>query len=299
MQMTISSPAQEVAALLIVLGASTALQTVAAWIALSQINKVIGRYRAAWVCVGLALTFMVARRLAPLWRLINAGEVSNFTDAVIGIIISILMVAGTYGIKEVFTDLRSQANTDALTGLASRRSIIQRAQYEIDRAVRTTHPLAVLMFDIDRFKLVNDTYGHPAGDVVLCAVADIARATFRKIDFIGRIGGEEFLAILPESDQEKATAAAERFRNAIAAKVFSFGDKQAGITMSIGVAIPDLTANSVAAEDVMKAADRALYAAKNGGRNRVVVEEPIKRVVAARAQAESLRSDRSNTKLLS
>lgn len=277
---TISRPSQSLvsSALLVILVASVVLQAVAAWIALSQTDRVIGRYRVAWIFVGVALMFMVERRLAPLWRQIHSGEESNFTDAVFGMVISCLMVAGMYGIKEVFTDLRSQANTDELTGLANRRSIIDHAQYEIDRAVRTKRPLALLMFDIDRFKLVNDSYGHPAGDVVLRLVANIARATFRHIDSIGRIGGEEFLAVLPESDREKATAAAERFRNAIASERFSFGGKQASITMSIGVAIRDLTAGSVALKDILEAADRALYSAKNGGRNRVVVDEPIKPV---------------------
>ena len=284
---TISSPTQDVIELLVILGASVVLQAVAGWIALTQTGNVAGRYRAAWVCVGIALTLMVERRLAPMWRLINAGELCSFTDAVFGMAISILMAAGIYGIREVFSDLESKANTDALTGLASRSSVMQHAQHEIDRAVRSKHPMAVLMFDIDQFKIVNDRYGHPAGDLVLCAVADIARGTFRHIDYLGRIGGEEFLAVLPDIDLENATAAAERFRKAIAAKVFTFGDQQAGITMSIGIAIPDLMASSIALKDVMKAADAALYAAKNLGRNRVVVDEPIKHLVAASARSET------------
>jgi len=265
---------QELAVLVIIIGASVALQALAAWVALSQMGNVIGRYRMAWACVALALALMVQRRLAPLWRLITSGETSNLADAIFGLAISLLMVIGLYGLRAVFTDLRSQANTDALTGLTNRRSVIQQAQHEIDRAARTQHPLAFLMFDIDHFKTVNDTYGHPAGDAVLCAVADTARATFRHIDSVGRIGGEEFLAVLPDSNRENATAAAERFRRAIAAREFTFGDHRMGITMSIGLVIPDLSKNSVTFENVMQSADQALYAAKNGGRNRVVVMAP-------------------------
>jgi len=265
---------QDIAVLVVIIGTSVAVQALAAWVALSQMGNVMGRYRLAWGCVALALAFMVQRRLAPLWRLITSGETSNLADAIFGLAISLLMVIGLYGLRAVFTDLRSQANTDALTGLTNRRSVIQQAQHEIDRAARNQHPLAFLMFDIDHFKAVNDTYGHPAGDAVLCAVADIARATFRHIDSVGRIGGEEFLAVLPDSNQENATAAAERFRRAIAAKELTFGDRRMGITMSIGVVIPDLSKNSVTVETVMQSADQALYAAKNGGRNRVVVIEP-------------------------
>ena len=262
---------QQITLLVVILGASVVLQVVAAWIALSQMRIVIGRYRLAWAFVAIALGLMVERRLAPLWRQIELGEVSNFADGVFGLAISVLMVAGMFGIKAVFSELRLQANTDVLTNLTNRRSVIAQAQHEIDRAVRAKRPLAFLMFDIDRFKQVNDTYGHPAGDVVLRAVADIARATFRHIDCVARIGGEEFLAVLPESDQENAVAAAERFRSAIAAKEFTFGYKKMGITISIGVVLPDITGNAVRITDVMNAADKALYAAKNGGRNRVVV----------------------------
>lgn len=262
---------QDIAVLVVIIGVSVALQALAAWVALSQMGNVMGRYRLAWGCVALALALMVQRRLAPLWRLITSGETSNMADATFGLAISLLMVIGLYGLRAVFTDLRSQASTDPLTGLTNRRSIIQQAQHEIDRAARTQHPLAFLMFDIDHFKAVNDTYGHPAGDTVLCAVADTARATFRHIDSVGRIGGEEFLAVLPDSDQENAKAAAERFRRAIAAKEFKLGDHRMGITMSIGVVIPDLSKDSVTIETVMQSADQALYAAKNGGRNRVVV----------------------------
>lgn len=265
------NPEQQVTLLLVILGVSVVLQVVAAWIALLQINIVFGRYRLAWVCIAIALGLMVERRLAPLWRQIDLGEAFNAVDAVFGLAISVLMAAGMYGLKAVFSDLRLQANTDPLTGLTNRRAVIPQAQHEIDRAMRAQHPVAFLMFDIDRFKRVNDNYGHPAGDVVLRAVADIARATFRHIDCVARIGGEEFLAVLPESDQASAVAAAERFRSAIAAKEFTFGDKQMSITMSIGVVLPDITGQAVNVKEVMQAADTALYAAKNSGRNRVVV----------------------------
>ncbi len=262
---------REATPLAVILLLSATLQAMAAFMALKQVSTVDGRYRLAWFIVALALVLMVERRMVPLWRLIHIDEVSSLMDAWFGLAISTLMVAGVYGVTELVTGLQSLADTDVLTGLASRAAVLRQAQYEIDRSLRTKHPVAILMFDLDHFKLVNDTHGHLAGDMVLRGVADIALATFRHIDFVGRIGGEEFLAILPGSDPDKARAAAERFRIAIAAHAFALGEARISITISIGMVVPDTAATSLSAQDVMNAADKALYAAKKAGRNRVVV----------------------------
>jgi diguanylate cyclase (GGDEF)-like protein len=224
---------------------SLVAQVIATWIALNQIVNVISRYRWAWSFMALALALMVERRFGPLWRLVCCGDVSNLADSVFGMLISLLMVVGFYGVRSLFDNLKALARTDTLTGLSNRYDVFQHALHEIERAARIKRPLAFLMFDIDYFKQVNDTYGHPAGDMVLRTVADIARREFRRIDSVGRIGGEEFLVVLPESDQENATAAAERFRGAIAAHKFSVGDTHIGITISTGVVIPDITTNPV------------------------------------------------------
>ena len=262
---------RESIALAVILGVSVVAQMVAAWIALHQMANVGVRYRLAWGSVALALALMVERRVAPMWRLGENGEASNLADALFGMGISLLMAAGIYGLRWLFTDLRALAQTDPLTGLANRRHVLQHAQHEIERVARTGDLVAFLMFDIDHFKQVNDTYGHSAGDMVLRTVADIAREEFRSIDTVGRIGGEEFLVVLPDIDKEDATAAAERVRRAIAAHKFPVGDSSIGITISIGVVVPDIRTRFVTVGDVLKATDKALYAAKNGGRNRVVV----------------------------
>ena len=261
----------EVTALALVLLLSAALQAVAAFIALKQVSTVDSRYRFALFLVALALVLMAERRLVPLWHLIHAEEVGSLTDASFGLAISVLMLVGIYGITELVDGLKCSADTDSLTGLVSRAAILRYSQYEIDRSLRTKRPVAFLMVDLDHFKRVNDTHGHLAGDAMLQGVANIARATFRHIDFIGRIGGEEFLAILPDSDQDMARAAAERFRSAIATNEFVFGDIRMSVTISIGVVVPNTAATLVTLQDVMNTADRALYAAKHGGRNRVVV----------------------------
>ena len=156
------------------------------------------------------------------------------------------------------------ANTDALTGLANRRYTMA----ELDRAVmearRDEKPLSVIVFDIDHFKQVNDRYGHPAGDKVIAMVGEIARRQAREFDIIGRIGGEEFLWILPDCVSEAALRAAERLRWAIEAGTHSAPIPS--ITISAGHA--EIEAGD-ASLILFARADAALYEAKRGGRNRV------------------------------
>ena len=257
--------------LVTILISSVIAQTAAAWFAVTQYTRVDGRYRIAWGCVSLALALMVERRLVPLWRLVYSADSINFADSLFGLGISVLMAVGMYGLQRLFKDLSAMANTDTLTGLSNRRDVLQHAQQELERAQRTHRPIAFLMFDIDHFKDVNDTFGHPAGDAVLCSIADIARSTMRHIDKVGRIGGEEFLAILPESDETSATGAAERLRCAVAAHPFSVGKTQISVTVSIGVVVAHSNSIAQTFEAHLAAVDSALYEAKNSGRNRIVL----------------------------
>ena len=261
----------EVSLLAAVLLLSVVLQSSAAFIALRQVGKVDDRYRMAWMIVALALVLMVERRMVPLWRHVSEGEISSMLDAWFGLAISTFMVTGVYGVTELLTGLKSRAETDSLTGLANRRAVLQSAQNEIERAMRTQRPIAFLMYDLDHFKDVNDRYGHPSGDLVLQGISDIAKSTFRKIDTVGRLGGEEFLVVLPESDQEAARTAAERFRSAVAEHKFVASEQRIEITISIGVFAPETVTSFVTVQTVLQITDKALYAAKNGGRNCVVV----------------------------
>lgn len=263
--------------LALVLGLSVLAQTLAAWIALRQMAEVGGRYRLAWGCVSLALALMVERRLAPLWRHLAATDLENAADAWFGLAISLLMAVGVWGIRRLFIDLNDQAarldalaRTDVLTGLPNRREVLERIAAELERAARTGHPTSLLMFDIDRFKRVNDTHGHAAGDCVLRAVAAIARASLRRIDVCGRVGGEEFLVLLPDADAEAALAAAERLRAAIAARAMHCVDQILHITVSVGV-VTRVPGAATSLDALVQAADLALYAAKDAGRDRVVV----------------------------
>lgn len=169
-----------------------------------------------------------------------------------------------YRLKE---ELARQATTDELTGTRNRRSLLETARREFARAARYGHPLSVLMLDIDHFKRINDSHGHDVGDQVLKAVADAFRRELRESDVLGRLGGEEFGVILPNTGDEGAAAVAERLRARIDAMRLS-GDWGGDITpkVSVGVACAQGVSRI---EDVIKRADQALYAAKAAGRNRV------------------------------
>jgi diguanylate cyclase (GGDEF)-like protein len=165
--------------------------------------------------------------------------------------------------------LQRLAALDPLTNIYNRRFGMARLQEEFSRAVRNTGPLGILMFDIDHFKKVNDTYGHLAGDRVLIQVAKIARAALRDGDILMRYGGEEFLILLPAASKENARDIAERLRRMVEESSVSDGDQEIRVTVSVGVtSFPEFTVNSQ--QDLVKRADELLYSAKETGRNRVV-----------------------------
>ncbi|HHX40463.1 MAG TPA: diguanylate cyclase [Armatimonadetes bacterium] len=164
--------------------------------------------------------------------------------------------------------LAELATHDELTRLYNRRHLVQRLSEEVPRAKRYRLPLSCLLLDLDHFKRVNDTYGHPAGDAVLRQIASILRSSVRSVDVVGRYGGEEFLIILPQTGAEGARVLAERIRQRVEQEPFDIGGQTIHCTTSIGLAaasdgeVPD-------ADDLIAEADRALYHAKAMGRNRV------------------------------
>jgi len=163
------------------------------------------------------------------------------------------------------------ARTDVLTGLSNRRHFYDLAEHELTVARRYRHPLSVILFDIDHFKRINDTWGHHVGDVLLKRIAEIAQAEMRASDILARYGGEEFIVLLSNSDARQAVVVAERIRARIAADRIDAGTERVGVTISAGIAemLPrDLL------DHVIRRADEALYRAKNGGRNRTVLFTP-------------------------
>lgn len=165
-------------------------------------------------------------------------------------------------------NLTALATTDSLTGLPNRRAFMASLEHALDLTQRTAGPAcAVLMLDIDFFKQVNDTYGHPIGDVVLQEVATRIRTNLRQDDTAGRLGGEEFAVVLEAISPNDAINKANTIRERIAALPVSTAAGEIGVTVSIGIAVAH---SGLSATDVLSHADRALYQAKQNGRNRVV-----------------------------
>lgn len=167
---------------------------------------------------------------------------------------------------QLFEQMRNMAITDVLTQINTRRHFFELAQIEIVRAIRYGHTLSVIMIDIDRFKNINDTCGHDVGDKALYCVAQLIKHTLRQVDIIGRYGGEEFAAILPETRLNEACLAAERLRRAVEKMTIPGAQDQIRVTVSMGVAELDLETRTL--EAMLKHADQALYRAKEAGRNR-------------------------------
>ena len=164
--------------------------------------------------------------------------------------------------------LEVQATHDALTGLLNRRAIMDALDREASRANRTGEPLAVVMCDLDHFKRINDTYGHPVGDQVLKEAASAMRSWTRRYDSVGRCGGEEFLIVMPGCGWSQAASAAERLCKRIAEARTCTLNGHVPTTLSLGVAVSHPT-NALTPDAMLKAADGALYRAKALGRNRV------------------------------
>ncbi|HEY8566244.1 MAG TPA: diguanylate cyclase [Beijerinckiaceae bacterium] len=179
--------------------------------------------------------------------------------------------------KKVSGDqIKRLMTTDHLTGVANRARFFELAEAEAERWKRLEQPLSAIMLDADHFKSVNDTYGHPAGDAVLKALATTCRGMLRSVDIMGRLGGEEFAIVLPSIDLEATRLVAERLRGAIQGLKVEAAGHVIGFTASFGCATMGGPVTNVS--KLLQAADDALYRAKQGGRNRVEVHAPIRAV---------------------
>ncbi len=170
----------------------------------------------------------------------------------------------------LYDELRTDAITDPVTRLYNRRYLFERFREEQSRAVRNQHPLGALMLDIDKFKRINDQWGHDAGDSVLHELAEVIRGVVRAEDIVARHGGEEFSVLLPETEEADAEGVAERLRAAIAGHGLPEGVGDGPVTVSVGIAMVWAADQGM---EVFTRADQAMYAVKHAGGNRVCVAE--------------------------
>jgi diguanylate cyclase (GGDEF)-like protein len=284
----------------VTLAASALMQFIAAMLALRAMPH-SGSYRFPWIALSLALLLMVERRVTPLFDFHDG--VADLVDALFGLAVSVLIAFSLVGLDRLLRAIRANAEhltrlaiTDALTGLANRRHLLAELEKELRRAGRGGRPLSVLMVDLDHFKAINDRYGHAVGDAVLVAVAARCMARLRAIDLCGRIGGEEFVVVLPEADAEGAATTAERLRADLAETPIDTAGGPLIVTISIGVATHDPRsghADETADENVtsraqtlLQRADDALYRAKASGRNSVrgdIKDSPVNAGITAGA----------------
>jgi diguanylate cyclase (GGDEF)-like protein len=214
-------------------------------------------------------------RMLAIWTSIggtNDRDRADLTIALFGVAQMVVSVAATLGmiwieVRNMEAALRRLAHEDALTGLPNRRATLERFAEETARASRHQRNFALVVFDVDHFKHINDTYGHLIGDATLKHVAGQLNAQKRDVDIVGRIGGEEFVVLLGEERLNGAIVAANRLRERIAASKLRHQGRELSVSVSGGLAM--YPADGTNWDQVFAAADRRLYAAKTGGRNRV------------------------------
>jgi diguanylate cyclase (GGDEF)-like protein len=182
-------------------------------------------------------------------------------------------------LEESLNALAEQATTDSLTGLKNRRMFYGQSEQNLAACRRSGQDISVLLFDIDHFKKVNDTYGHHAGDEVLIHVARLLKNMMRSADTVARFGGEEFAALLPETNKLGAAVLGERIRATIEREKIVVGGQHIPVTVSIGVAtLPASELETV--DQLLRVADQRLYLAKHNGRNRICVSDDGKSTFA-------------------
>jgi diguanylate cyclase (GGDEF)-like protein len=179
----------------------------------------------------------------------------------------------SWELQEAYGHARELAHTDSLTGLNNRRAFTGLAEKALALSHRHARPASVVMFDVDHFKRINDAHGHAAGDRVLQEVAEVIRRVVRGPDIAGRLGGEEFAVLLPETNGLQAAVLAERLREAIGQVSVTFEGTTISFSCSFGVAAtaPDVTTF----DPLLSRADQALYRAKRQGRNRVSLDQLV------------------------
>ena len=176
-------------------------------------------------------------------------------------------------LQEMFAHEQILARTDGMTGLINRRHFFELATREFNASLRYQRPLTIILFDVDGFKQVNDTFGHSMGDAILVQIAQVALQQIRNVDILARYGGDEFIILLPETNAQQAFQIAERTRECVASTGAGMKNSPFSVTLSLGVAEVSLSPQDASVEDAIRRADQALYAAKAKGNNCTVIHD--------------------------
>jgi diguanylate cyclase (GGDEF)-like protein len=217
-----------------------------------------------------ALSVEMYRR-AELVTLGSDPRWDNSTLIMVMLAHCLLIMSVWFAAAEMYSAVEATAGIDALTGCLNRRALMKLAAHEVARSERSGMPLTVVVIDLDHFKLVNDTYGHAAGDATLCALVTLLQQRLRSVDVVARIGGEEFLLLLPDTDTVSGAKVVDGLRQAVETMQVEFEGHAIRTTISAGMT-QGLPRNDTWTA-MMNRADHALYQAKRNGRNRVVVDE--------------------------
>jgi diguanylate cyclase (GGDEF)-like protein len=206
------------------------------------------------------------------WRIQCYYQITSVV-LIVGLLVGTAFLAGRLlkvknQLEDQAGELERQAKTDPLTGISNRRHFFELAEREMSRSRRSDKPLALMMLDIDRFKHINDTYGHDMGDEVLKALCATSLGMIRNIDIFARLGGEEFAIMLPETTKAQAQTVAERLREKLS-ETYVLLPKGDRMTFTVSIGVSSITARTDNIESLLKLADIALYKAKRTGRNRV------------------------------
>ena len=222
--------------------------------------------------ISVLLSVVIAKFVATLLP-DGAGEFNITIAIAVPLLItpplSYIFMSLYFELEKVRKEVHALAITDELTRVFNRRYFMKLVKQELERAKRYQHTLSIIIFDIDNFKKINDNYGHLCGDAVLQKLTLACRVILRQCDTLARFGGEEFILLLPETDETSAQQVASRLRQLVAEHVVEYNGAQIQVTISIGVTTYDPTMDTL--DDLLNRADQALYRAKRMGKNRLQV----------------------------
>jgi len=231
-------------------------------------------YQESPIHAAIAAPLMIGNRFLGVIGIMNSDRTRKFTENEKDLM-SMFAQQAAIAVEnaQLFEERQRQARLDMTTNIFNRRGLSELGCREIDRSIRFNRPLGVIFLDIDHFKVVNDTYGHPVGDLVLKELAQRLKSNLRSIDILSRYGGEEFVILLPETNAEGALDVAERIRRTVEEKPFSPNNLSLWITISQGVTIMNKDNRSL--KELVRQADDATYQSKEAGRNLVTLYDQI------------------------